>query len=236
MALESKVIGIVIKSINYSENDKILTLLTTEKGIISAKIKGCKSPKSKLRYASSPLSFGEYFLVKSGKYLLVKSCNQYENFINISLDVDKYYLASLILEIIYKTQKFENDTSKVFVEVLKLLKDINYENISTYFYGCKIFLKLLEVLGFGINNKICGICGKAKPDNFSLNYGFICSSHCEYSSVVNYSQLFDELENNGKISQDSKFKEFFIVLNEFFTYHTRIKLKSFDEIIRIIKI
>ncbi|MBQ0098986.1 MAG: recombination protein O N-terminal domain-containing protein, partial [Firmicutes bacterium] len=46
--MEEKLSGIVVSSISYGENDKILNIFTLEKGIVSAKIKGVKKAGAKL--------------------------------------------------------------------------------------------------------------------------------------------------------------------------------------------
>lgn len=40
--------GIVTRYANYRDNDRILTLFTRERGLISAAARGCRRPKSQL--------------------------------------------------------------------------------------------------------------------------------------------------------------------------------------------
>ena len=52
--MEIKVNALMIRATDYGENDKILTLLTAERGKISAGIKGVKKAGAKLKFAALP--------------------------------------------------------------------------------------------------------------------------------------------------------------------------------------
>ena len=81
--MEIKVNALVIKAIDYKENDKILTLYSLEKGRLSANIKGVKKPKAKLKFASEPFCFAEFILAeKLGKYTVINASykNSFYNF------------------------------------------------------------------------------------------------------------------------------------------------------------
>ena len=52
--MDERVKGIVLRARDYKESDKILTLLTFEKGKISVKARGAKKAKSKLKAFCQP--------------------------------------------------------------------------------------------------------------------------------------------------------------------------------------
>ena len=54
--------GIVTRYANYRDNDRILTLFTRERGLISAAARGCRRPKSPLLPASELFVSGEFVL------------------------------------------------------------------------------------------------------------------------------------------------------------------------------
>ncbi|MBR2070656.1 MAG: DNA repair protein RecO, partial [Clostridia bacterium] len=60
--MNKKVKGIVIKSKDVGEADKLITLLTAEEGKISVKLKSVKKAKAKLKFAAETFCFGEYEL------------------------------------------------------------------------------------------------------------------------------------------------------------------------------
>ena len=56
----------MIRAVDYGENDKILTLLSAERGKISAGIKGVKKAGAKLKFAAQPFCLAEYVLTGRG--------------------------------------------------------------------------------------------------------------------------------------------------------------------------
>ena len=78
--MEVKVNAIVIRAVDYKDNDRILTLYSLEKGKITAGIKGVKKAGAKLKFASEPFCFAEYILAeKNGRYT-VTGASYYEIF------------------------------------------------------------------------------------------------------------------------------------------------------------
>ena len=64
--MEIKVNALMIRATDYGENDKILTLLTAERGKISAGIKGVKKAGAKLKFDAQPFCMAEYVLACRG--------------------------------------------------------------------------------------------------------------------------------------------------------------------------
>lgn len=60
--------GIVVNTLKYGENSKIINVLTKDRGIIGIISKGCMSPKSKLRVISNNFIYANFHLYfKEGK-------------------------------------------------------------------------------------------------------------------------------------------------------------------------
>ena len=71
MSLEKIVTGLSLKVGPLGVNDRLLTLLTQEEGILRIAVPGARRPKSKLA-ATSALTFLEIHL-KTHKYLIVSN-------------------------------------------------------------------------------------------------------------------------------------------------------------------
>ncbi|UKI51749.1 MAG: recombination protein O N-terminal domain-containing protein [Clostridium sp.] len=81
--MEEKLNALCVRVVDYKDNDRLITLCTAEKGKILVKATGVKNPKAKLKFAASPLCFGEYIVVENkGRYTL-KGCEAYDNFQDI---------------------------------------------------------------------------------------------------------------------------------------------------------
>ena len=143
--------AICIRSIDYQENDKIITLYGTDVGKITMSAKGAKKPKAKLKYAASPLCFGHYYYSEKGNKKTLVGCDMYDSFFPIAQDPEKFYAAIVILEVLDK-MGMENDfNSNVFVVAVKAIKELCYGNepIKEYLYS--VLKEMLLALGYECN-------------------------------------------------------------------------------------
>jgi DNA repair protein RecO (recombination protein O) len=116
--------GICLRAVDFGENDKILTLYMAQKGKVAVKARGCKSAKSKLKYAATPMCFGKYYIV--GKGNLLAGCDLIDSFFNIAYDAVKYYCACAILEVVDKMTLEDDYNHALFVEALSALNELCY--------------------------------------------------------------------------------------------------------------
>lgn len=75
-----KVKAIVVKSVAYGDNDKMLTVLSAERGVMHVSAKGVKSLKNKNSAAASALCCSEMILKESGDVYSLSSADVIESF------------------------------------------------------------------------------------------------------------------------------------------------------------
>lgn len=68
--MQEKVKGVVLKTMDYKEKDKLMWIFTEQLGKLSVICKGVRSPKSRYQSLVRPLLFGE-FLLYPGKTLYI---------------------------------------------------------------------------------------------------------------------------------------------------------------------
>jgi len=229
-----------IRAQDYSEGDKLLTLITPERGKITAKIKGVKTPKSKLKYAASPLSFGEYFLVSRGGRYTVTGCDLKENFSGIIEDPVKYFAASVILEAVNKLTKENSDTGEILLNTLKILNMLSYEDYDEGIITLYGMLNLLKLSGYAVISNKCIICENSDIKYFSLKEGgTVCYTHYQKGDIrisKEAGELLKEITLNDikNIKGDiNTVKECLNLINLYFTYQTESVLKSLPQLIEI---
>lgn len=117
--------GIVIKSIDYKEKDKLITVFT-RKGVMLALARGVRSPKSKLRQYCAELSLGEFSFTEKGDKKIVSGAELIDNFYPIWKDYAKMAAITYCFELTETCFGKEEDTDSEFVFFIKLLKEIAY--------------------------------------------------------------------------------------------------------------
>ena len=85
--------GIVVNTLKYGENSKIINVLTKDRGIIGIISKGCMSPKSKLRVISNNFIYANFHLYyKEGKLGTLISADVINYFINGVVNCTKIFI------------------------------------------------------------------------------------------------------------------------------------------------
>lgn len=154
--------GIVTKIVNYSDNDKILTLITPDIGKIQVFCKGAQNPKSAILASTEYLSFSEYVLYegKSEMYNL-SSADIIEVFYNLRIDLDKLSYATTMSQIMNDVcQEGELSYKKLqlFLNTLYVLSETD-KNLDFIFSIFRI--RLLALLGFVPRLSACTSCSSS---------------------------------------------------------------------------
>ncbi len=153
--------GIVIKVANSSENDKILTVLTAEKGKIKVFCKGAKKTKSAFLASTEFLSYSDLMLYEgSGDLYNLNSAETINVFYNLRTDLKKLTYASLIAQIIFDVSMEEEVAQKRLQLLLNTLYVIAETDKDLDFVISIFKIRLLGLLGYIPRLKTCVSCNK----------------------------------------------------------------------------
>lgn len=156
--MDTTVKGIILKTKDYKENDKLLTLLTLEKGKILVSARGVKKPKSKLKAFCQSFCFADFELTKSSNGYILTGVNQIESFFDLTSNIDKFNYAFAILEVVDKICHENQIYVDIFIDCLKSLKQMNYSEVSPQLILAKFLLNILKFEGVNLNLNKCSNC------------------------------------------------------------------------------
>lgn len=148
--MEIKTQALCLKSTDYGEANKIITLFSLESGKIGAQVRSVKSPKSKLKQCAMPLCFGEYILTKKGDFYIVTGCTVEESFFNIWSDIHKYSASQIILEALDKLSEPGVPEVQNLLSAVRALEEINYSGVMPYVYATHFLVGLLPQNGVDV--------------------------------------------------------------------------------------
>jgi DNA repair protein RecO (recombination protein O) len=156
--VEEKTEGLVLRSIDYKENDKLLTIFTPTNGKITAGIRGVRKGKAKLHFAAQPFAFCEYILAERGGRYTVTNAYLHDGFFSLRNDIVRYYAGCSVLEVCEKLLVEDGDNHTFFIAAIEALKSISegdaIEGLITF---C---LVALREAGYMIDVGYCGGCGE----------------------------------------------------------------------------
>lgn len=239
--MDIKVNALMLRAVDYNENDKILTLLTDGYGKISAGIKGVKKPNAKLKFAAQPFCFAEYILAKRGDKYTVINCSECESFYELRTDINKFYAASSVMEAANILTYEGDECAEIFSECVKTLSAMcaGDERLPLI----KFLAFALRSSGYGIALENCAECGAelvtAEKLRFDMDTGAFTCFDCGKgigASRVTYNvlrKLDGKTYEDDFITEDGE-KRALRLLREYFSYKTDNQLKSLAEYIRLI--
>ena len=191
--MEIKVNALVIKAIDYKDNDRILTLYSLEKGKITAGIKGVKKAGAKLKFASEPFCFAEYILAEKGGRYTVISASYLDSFYDLRLDINKYYLSAVISELLSVHTESEISDPELFDLAINAIKNICYQD-NELFYLANFLFKFIENQGYGIGSVTCAGCDSLIESRVFFRYKDATFS-CEDCLIDDYTEIRKETYN-----------------------------------------
>lgn len=182
---EIRLKGIVIKSTDYKDSDKLVTIFSADKGIIKARARGVKKAKAKLAFAVQPFAFLDFLLVEKNGFYTIINASSIDQFFDITADFDKYIFGLAALEVCDKST-YENDQNNdLFVLLIRFLSGLCYKNASAMVFFIKFMLDAFKILGFKINLLSCSCCGEKLSNRlfaFSYDYNGLLCPKCSNSN------------------------------------------------------
>ena len=231
----TKVKGIIIENKDLKEKDKSVVIYSLEQGKISAVFRGVRGEKAKMKASKEIFTFGDFFIENTKGNNIVSQVDIIETFYPLSQDLDKYYEACSIIDVVKKLGNEQSDPV-FFVETIKALKAICYGNVKKDYVLLKYILKVFEGSGYPINFEKCSSCKSVITGKKYINFEFgeiVCSNcknlTCEEISPAVYSALkilnnteYDKL-STLKLSENSE-KEGLKLLLKNFEYRFNINI------------
>ncbi len=199
-----KVKGIVIKEVQYKENDKIVTIMTDKLGKISCIAKGAKKNNSPLLSTSQFLVYSEFLLYKGTNFYHINSAEMIESFYNLRIDYDKLERAFDVSKLLNKLAYEEDEETGILSLFLNTLYIIENKDKPFDLVRNTFLLKLLCLLGYTPRLYKCSVCNEkmfSDDTNKVVKYYYDRTTN---SAVCQ--ECYNKIINNNKM-EIRKYKE-----------------------------
>ena len=163
--MTSEVRGLVIRTVNIKETDRLVTIFTEEHGAVTALARGARSLKSRKLAATMQFCYGKYILYKQGDKHWIKEAELIENFFDIGQSIEGLALANYIAEVLsdVTVAEAERDLLRLSLNSLYAISKGLYsiEKIKAAFE-----IRAASILGFMPNVIACHQCDEKNGDFF----------------------------------------------------------------------
>jgi DNA repair protein RecO (recombination protein O) len=175
-----KIEAIVLRTVDYGENNAIITLLSPQTGKIAAMARGAKKPNSPLRAVSQPFTYGSYLLTLGPVGMgTVVQAELIDGFRSVREDLFKAAYASYFVEMADRFSEEREPSQGLFLLILTML---------TYLAGGKdpevlarlCEVKMLDWIGIRPELYHCAHCFRPveKAIRFSVRHGGPLCENC----------------------------------------------------------
>lgn len=184
------VVGMVLSTMPIGDYDKRITILTTEKGKISAFARGSRKPNSPFLAVCQPFAFGEFDLAEGRSAYSISSAKITNYFTELRNDITWVCYGMYFCEFAEYICRENNDEKEVLKLLYQSLKAVTMPQIGTELVRYIFDLRMIYINGEGPQVFECIKCGcDDKEVMFSVKSGGIVCSDC--------------LENGRNIASDA---------------------------------
>jgi DNA repair protein RecO (recombination protein O) len=173
--------GIVLKSMEYKEADKIVTIYTKDYGKITAIAKGVRKTKSKFGSSLEILTHSIFLIYKGRNIDIVSQTEILESFFSTSKEVIKFAFAANCVEIVNKLtveREINIGLFNLLKEVLHYLRETNDPKLLTLSFKWQT----MSILGYRPSLNHCCRCNKSTEDQkemyFNIREGGLVCNNC----------------------------------------------------------
>lgn len=225
-----RVKGLVLRSVDYKESDRLISLLTDE-GKLVLRMRGCRKSTSKLRYASNPFYYGEYILQKTKGGIVVVGVDTINNYYQME-NLEAFYVGCVILEVADKISKedFPDPVLKDFI--IESLEEL--ASVDNPIHYLPVFLKnALDIEGHGLNDLYLD----GKHHMFSHEEGGVIERATIGSFAISdtiLAELTSLVKENRVVG--TNLRELLTLLSKYFKVNVQKQLVSIQEVINLIDI
>lgn len=177
----AKAEGIIIRTTDYGETNKIVTLYTKEFGKIGLMARGAKKPKNTLSAVSHVLFYGLCLFSKGRGLGTLYQAETLNSFRTIREDIEKMGYAALILELTDRLTEEGQPTQGVFNllrDILLLMEKGTDPAVLAAIYA----MKMMPFAGISPELNKCVHCGNQHiTSSFSISGGGFLCPNCQHT-------------------------------------------------------
>ena len=170
--------GLVIRTVDLKESDRLLTIFTEEMGAVTALARGARSLKSRKMSSTMQFCYASFVLFKKDDKYTVRDTELIESFYGIRESLDALALAAYIAEVLSDVTTAESDRDLLRLS-LNSLYAISERTYPVAIVKAAFEIRAASVLGFMPDVTSCTECERRDGEFFfDIMGGFVECPDC----------------------------------------------------------
>ena len=170
--------GLVVRQVNYKDNDQILTVLTKEHGLMTLKARGVRSRSSRLKGACQLLAYSEFTVFENRGFHTIDEANAIQMFPELRTDIELLSLASYFAQVAEVLSQEDMPNPELLSLTLNALYALCRRLCTPELVKAAFELRAACLGGYTPEHSGCAVCGDPEPDRFDVRGGILCCASC----------------------------------------------------------
>lgn len=170
--------GLVLRETEYKDADKLLTVLTRDRGQLTLRARGVRSRSSKLKSGCQLLAFSEFTVFENRGYMTINEAVPIELFMPLRDDLELLSLGSYFAQVAETLSQEDEPDYQLVSLTLNSLYALSQQCAPKELIKGAFELKAACIAGYEPMLDGCSICGEDTPDRFHISGGVIQCSGC----------------------------------------------------------
>jgi len=181
--------GIVLKTTNFGENDRIVTLFTRKKGKMNAIAKGARKTGNRFGPALDCPAISNFMFYGEKGLPVLSQAEIVDCFREMGKETMKWVFAHYLLFMVDKCYEPEEPDERIYETILQYFEILS-GNDNLYLFVLKFRIDLFRYLGFFPRFQFCASCGiqlNQRQGGWSTSSGgIICEKCCREQKDVHF--------------------------------------------------
>ena len=177
--------GVVLRVTDTKETDRILTVLTADRGKIPLISRGARRKNSRVAASCQVPAYSELTLYRRGAWYMLDEAVPIELFDGLGRDIELLALASWFCELTEAVCAEETPAPELLSLLLNALYALCCTDKPPRLVKAAFQFRLMALAGFEPSAEGCALCGRAMPDAPMLDVlgGLVTCGGCKSSEV-----------------------------------------------------
>lgn len=176
-----KIQGLVLRVVPYKDNDAILSILTADRGVLSAKARGIRRKNSPLIAGCQLLAYTEFVLFEHRDFYTINEAHTIHLFPQLRRDISKLSLATYFAQAADLISQEDAYNPQLLPLVLNCLYALCNLDIPQAQIKAVFELRLACIAGYTPDLQGCMRCGNPAPNRFDISMGHLECDTCRDS-------------------------------------------------------
>ncbi len=170
--------AIVLRELEYNDADKLLDILSKDRGLLTVRARGVRRGSSPLKSSCQLLTLSEFTLQDYRGKLVIQEAQSIEQFRPLRENIELLALGSYFAQATGTVAQEDAPNPELIALLCNALWALGTLRKPPLLVKAAFELRLACLAGFAPDLTACAVCGATEPDRFDLSQGALSCAAC----------------------------------------------------------